>query len=33
MEIAIGAPFYFRDLDSDQKLFEEIISYINADYP
>ena len=28
-----GVPFYFRDLNIDQKLFEEIISCINADYP
>ena len=28
MEIGIGVPFYFRDLNSDQKLFEEIISYM-----
>ena len=33
MGIEVGVPFYFRDWNSDQNLFEEIISCINADYP
>ena len=28
----IRVPFYFRDWNSDQNLFEKIISCINADY-
>ena len=33
MEIEVDAPLYFRNWNSDQNLFEEIISCINADYP
>ena len=33
MGIEVGVPFYFRNWNSDQKLFAEIISCINADYP
>ena len=33
MGIQVGVHFYFRDWNSDQNLLEEIISYINADYP
>ena len=30
--IQVSVPFYFRDWNSDQNLFEEIISCINAGY-
>ena len=33
MGIQVGVPFYFRDWNSDQSLFEEIISCIKLDYP
>ena len=33
MGIGVGVPFYFRDWSSDQNLFEEIISCMNADSP
>ena len=32
MGIEVGVPFYFRDWNSNQNLFEEIISCINAGY-
>ena len=31
MGIEVDVPFSFRDWDSDQNIFEEIISSINAD--
>ena len=33
MRIEVRVPFYFWDWNSDQNLFEEIISCIDADYP
>ena len=33
MGTEVGVPFYLRKGNSNQKLFEEIISCINADYP
>ena len=33
MVIEVDVAFYFRDWNSDQNLFEEIVSSINADYP
>ena len=32
MWIEVGVPFHFRDWNSNQNLFEEIISCINANY-